>query len=114
MNVLSPVVSNRHEDLTIKHGSILNRFIRKEYSTMAKAKTARTATTPNPKVTSISGPSLASEGKRKQPTVDVEGAIRQRAYELYVQRGFEPGHENDDWLVAEREILSSSDAQQSA
>jgi glycerol-3-phosphate dehydrogenase len=81
---------------------------------MAKAKTARTATTPNPKVTSISGPSFASEGKKKQTAIDVESEIRQRAYELYVQRGFEPGHENDDWLIAEREILSRPDAQQSA
>jgi Protein of unknown function (DUF2934) len=81
---------------------------------MAKAKIARTATTPNPKVTSISGPSLASEGKRKQPTIDVEGQIRQRAYELYVQRGYIPGHENEDWLVAEREILARADSQQSA
>jgi glycerol-3-phosphate dehydrogenase len=81
---------------------------------MAKAKIARTATTPNPKVTSISGPSLASEGKRKQPTADVEGEIRQRAYELYIQRGFEPGHENDDWLVAEQEILARAESQQRA
>jgi hypothetical protein len=107
-------VSKRHEGLSIKPGSILDRFIRKEYSTMAKAKTTRTATTPNPKVTSISGPSLASEGKRKQPTINVEGEIRQRAYELYVQRGLEPGHENDDWLIAEREILARADSQQSA
>jgi hypothetical protein len=114
MNVLSPVVSNRREGLSIKPVSILDRFIRKEYSKMAKAKTARTATTPNPKVTSISGPSLAAESKKKQPTIDVEGEIRQRAYELYIQRGFEPGHENDDWLIAEQEILGRSDTQQSA
>jgi hypothetical protein len=81
---------------------------------MAKAKTTRTATTPNPKVTSISGPSLTIESKRKQPTADVEGEIRQRAYELYVQRGFEPGHEDEDWLLAEREILGRVDSQQSA
>ena len=81
---------------------------------MAKAKTTRTATTPNPKVTSISGPSLTIESKRKQPTADVEGEIRQRAYELYVQRGFEPGHEDEDWLLAEREILGRVHSQQSA
>jgi hypothetical protein len=81
---------------------------------MAKAKTARTATTPNPKVTSISGPGQTVENKRKQPTADLESEIRQRAYELYVQRGFEAGHENDDWLIAEREILSRHDTQQSA
>jgi hypothetical protein len=43
---------------------------------------------------------------------DVQGEIRQRAYELYEQRGCAPGHENDDWLVAEREVLSRHDQRQ--
>lgn len=30
--------------------------------------------------------------------------IRQRAYELYVARGQEDGHELEDWLQAEAEI----------
>ncbi|HZT30913.1 MAG TPA: DUF2934 domain-containing protein [Bryobacteraceae bacterium] len=30
--------------------------------------------------------------------------IRDRAYELYLQRGQEPGYELEDWLQAEREI----------
>jgi len=30
--------------------------------------------------------------------------IRLRAYELYLERGQEPGRELDDWLQAEREI----------
>jgi len=81
---------------------------------MAKAKTTRSTTTPTPKITPISGPALAPEGNRKQPTADVEGQIRARAYELYVQRGSEPGHEHEDWLVAEREILDRSNQQQSA
>ena len=34
-----------------------------------------------------------------------EEAIRMRAYELYEQRGCEPGHELDDWLQAEAEIM---------
>jgi Protein of unknown function (DUF2934) len=33
-----------------------------------------------------------------------EEQIRARAYELYVARGGEPGHEIDDWLQAEREL----------
>ncbi len=81
---------------------------------MAKAKVSRKATTSNQKVTAISGPSLMPESKKKQPTADVEDEIRIRAYELYVQRGYTPGHENEDWLVAEREILARSNSQQSA
>jgi len=46
------------------------------------------------------------------PPVNLEEEIRRRAYELYLQRrataGNENvnGNENQDWLVAEREILS--------
>ena len=30
--------------------------------------------------------------------------IAQRAYELYVERGRQPGHEAEDWLRAESEL----------
>jgi hypothetical protein len=33
--------------------------------------------------------------------------IRARAYELYEDRGHEPGQDEQDWLRAEREILSA-------
>jgi hypothetical protein len=32
-------------------------------------------------------------------------AIAHRAYELYVERGVEPGNEVDDWVKAEKELL---------
>jgi Protein of unknown function (DUF2934) len=32
--------------------------------------------------------------------------IRQRAYEIYLNRGAAPGFELDDWLQAERELHS--------
>lgn len=35
-----------------------------------------------------------------------EEDIRRRAYELYQQRGGEPGHEQEDWDRAERELRS--------
>jgi hypothetical protein len=31
--------------------------------------------------------------------------IAARAHEIYLERGAEPGHELDDWLQAEREIM---------
>ncbi|MBS1853534.1 MAG: DUF2934 domain-containing protein [Acidobacteria bacterium] len=40
------------------------------------------------------------------PPPDLESEIRLRAYLLAEQRGFEPGHEHEDWVVAEQEILS--------
>jgi len=49
----------------------------------------------------------------KKPPATVTGdpqglksEIRQRAFELYQERGREDGHELDDWLRAEEEITS--------
>jgi hypothetical protein len=39
-----------------------------------------------------------------------EDRIREAAYAASERRGFEPGHETDDWLSAEREIDSSAQA----
>jgi len=44
-----------------------------------------------------------------QPTPSVpdgealQARIAARAYELYAQRGYQEGHDRDDWLEAERE-----------
>ena len=37
--------------------------------------------------------------------INVEDEIRQLAYLLSERRGFIPGHENEDWLTAESEVL---------
>ncbi|MFI5102011.1 MAG: DUF2934 domain-containing protein [Terriglobales bacterium] len=57
------------------------------------------------------GKEVRKNGKPASVTpVNLEEEIRRRAYELYLQRrataGGESGDENQDWLVAEREILS--------
>ena len=36
---------------------------------------------------------------------EVRERIARRAYDLYEQRGGEPGHGEKDWLAAEREVL---------
>jgi hypothetical protein len=36
-----------------------------------------------------------------------EQAIRDRAYEIYLQRGAQPGSELENWLQAERELSKS-------
>jgi hypothetical protein len=36
--------------------------------------------------------------------------IEHRAYELYLDRGSEPGHDFEDWLRAERELKERSEA----
>lgn len=62
---------------------------------------------PEGKVTASPEVKAAEQKKYVRPTpINVEEEIRRRAYELSEQRGFIPGHENDDWFVAEREILA--------
>ena len=39
-----------------------------------------------------------------------EHDIARRAYDLYLTRGSEPGHDVEDWLQAERELRSPSGA----
>src|SRR5579862_1378651 len=33
-----------------------------------------------------------------------EEEVRRRAYEIYVKRGSQPGHDDENWLEAEREL----------
>lgn len=47
---------------------------------------------------SVSAPSPMAE--RKIP----EELIRQRAHEIFLERGSQPGQELEDWLQAEREL----------
>jgi Protein of unknown function (DUF2934) len=35
-----------------------------------------------------------------------EDKIRRRAYEIYLERGSEPGGDHEDWLQAERELTT--------
>ncbi len=45
---------------------------------------------------------------RVDSTAISERDIARRAYDLYLARGREPGHQLEDWLQAERELRSSS------
>ena len=38
----------------------------------------------------------------------MEEAIRERAYQLWVESGFEQGNADAHWLAAQRDILSAS------
>ena len=47
-------------------------------------------------------------GRKARTRADATAASReeiaQRAYELFLQRGSEPGHEHEDWLQAEKNL----------
>ena len=42
--------------------------------------------------------------KALQPASMTDDAIARRAYDLYLARGCEHGHDVEDWLEAEREL----------
>ncbi len=53
---------------------------------------------------------MAGPTKKKTESEEVQNLgekdlIRVRAYELYEQRGKEDGHDLDDWLRAEEELI---------
>ena len=51
-------------------------------------------------------PAVPSNGSTvAAASVNLDDEIRRQAYLLSEQRGFEPGHETEDWLSAEREVL---------
>jgi len=42
----------------------------------------------------------------RSPDLTREEKIRRRAYEIYLERGGEPGHDLEHWLQAERELTA--------
>ena len=54
------------------------------------------------------------EARKNVFPINLDEEIRRRAYELSEKRGFTPGHENEDWLIAEREILALYTERQTA
>ena len=50
-------------------------------------------------------PAPPSDTRSVESPLDLQEHVRRRAFELYEQRGREDGHELDDWLQAESEIV---------
>ena len=46
------------------------------------------------------------EPRKTVQDVRLEEEIRQRAYEIYLERNGSPGDQAQDWLIAEREVLA--------
>ena len=47
---------------------------------------------------------VKTEPRAKLVPINLEDEIRRLAYLLSERRGFEPGHDAEDWLTAEREV----------
>ncbi|MGO9086751.1 MAG: DUF2934 domain-containing protein [Candidatus Sulfotelmatobacter sp.] len=48
---------------------------------------------------------VRAESRANLVPINLDDEIRSLAYLLSERRGFEPGHETEDWLNAEREVL---------
>jgi len=85
---------------------------------MAKAKAPRSPKTTNHQVITMPEAGSVTLVRKSSPAntspVDLEAKIRERAYQLYQERGSAPGLENEDWFKAEREILDRQGHQQTA
>src|SRR5579872_569163 len=110
--------------------SFLNLGVCKEYPIMAKPRVpkktngdtgvtaAEAASTALPSAEAAAAEPVMKEAKKsmQKPTIvrtdgrpnivpiNVGEEIRQLAYLMSERRGFEPGHETEDWLAAEREV----------
>jgi Protein of unknown function (DUF2934) len=85
---------------------------------MAKAKTPRTPKATSNQVITMPDAGSVSLLRKTSPgngsPTDLEAKIRERAYQLFLERGSTPGLENEDWLRAEREITTRQSHQQTA
>jgi hypothetical protein len=54
------------------------------------------------------GSMLAEDRSVVASHIDMEKRIRARAYQIYLDRGGQPGSALEDWLEAERQVLGES------
>jgi len=86
-NVTTPMGASSTQEVaeTNLNGSVVNKGARKRESV-------------RPEI-------VKTESRANLVPINLENEIRQLAYLLSERRGFEPGHETDDWVAAEREVL---------
>ena len=76
-----------------------NRVTRKKEMSMSSKPKGNRSTGPQATTTKAADTGEASVGNAAR-----DEDIRRRAYEIYLERGEQPGGELDDWLQAEREL----------
>lgn len=60
----------------------------------------------SPRQGAAASPKAHSPTPALSPCDDLHIVIAKRAYELYIERGYRQGTALDDWLQAEREVLT--------
>jgi hypothetical protein len=77
-----------------------------------KATTTTAATTTTTPVATSAMPASSPTRQDMQDTDRLQGTIATRAYALYEERGYRHGCDLQDWLDAEREIVSRKPSSQ--
>jgi hypothetical protein len=96
--------SNHTDDRSRQEEAAPDGTVRKEVVAMAKSARRK-------KADPVAVASDRASRARVDAATDItEHDIARRAYDLYLTRGGEPGHEMEDWLQAERELRSRSGA----
>ena len=72
---------------------------------MAKAANSKTS---RPDTPAAAGESTAPGPNQPAPVAKAD--VARRAYDLYLARGCEPGHDVEDWLQAERDLRGAVSA----
>jgi len=73
-------------------------------TTPSRRRTDRKTTEPAAKVTRFPSPIATDQPTAVEPT---PSDIARRAFEIYCGRGYEPGHDVEDWLQAEGELRAA-------
>jgi hypothetical protein len=73
---------------------------RSESTTKVEARNPKPPKGPGPKLETVK-----TEARGHVVPINLDDEIRRLAYLLSERRGFVPGHENEDWLSAEHEVL---------
>jgi len=82
-------------DASARPGNVSSSVAVADTQTPEKAEIRKTARKPE---------IVRSDARATLVPINVEEEVRRLAYLLAERRGFEPGHEAEDWLAAEREV----------
>lgn len=80
---------------------------------MPKARTPR-STKPKAEKKVLQMPEISASDGAQALADNLDGEIRNRAYEIYATRGYTNGRAEQDWLEAEREVMARRNNAQSA
>lgn len=87
-------------DTTLASAQVVSALVVEAQKTETKTETKKTETRKTARKPEI----VKTEPRANLVPINLEDEIRRLAYLLSERRGFEPGHDAEDWLAAESEV----------